>query len=72
MANKSDWSGADKYSVGVLAGCLYEKLANNIISLVGTAEQLLKWVEKSNPEAADLFRERIERARKELLSQDTD
>lgn len=70
MAKKNDWSGAEKLGVGVLSGCLHEKLANNIVSLISAAEQLLKWVENSNPEAADLFRERIKKAREELLSQD--
>lgn len=71
MAKKTDWSGAEKYSVGVLAGCLHEKLTENIVSLVGASEQLLEWVEKTNPEAADLFRGRIEKARNELLTQET-
>ena len=70
MAKKSNWSGAEKLGIGVLSGCLHEKIVNNIVSLIGAAEQLLEWVEKSNPEAAELFRHRIEKARKELLSQD--
>ena len=66
---KNDWSGAERYGVGLLAGCLHEKLANNIVSLVGAAEQLCKYVEKTNPEAAGIFKKHIEKARKELLTQ---
>ena len=69
MARKSDWGGAEKFGVGVLAGCLQEKVSENIISLIGASESLLEWVEKSNPDAAKLFRDTIEKAKKELLTQ---
>ncbi len=68
MAKKNSWNGAEKHGVGVLAGCLYEKLSENIVALVTASEQLLEWVEKDNPEAASLFRDRITKARDELLT----
>lgn len=68
---KNDWSGAEQFGVGVLAGCLAEKL-QNIISLITAAEQLLSYVEKTNPKAAALFKSRIEKARDELLTKTKD
>lgn len=69
MSKRNDWSGAEKYGVGVLAGCLHEKLTENILSLINSSEQLLEWAEKMNPEVAEIFRDRIKKARNELLTQ---
>ena len=70
MAKKSNWMGAERYGVGQLAGCLHEKL-NHVVSLVGASEALLDWLDKGDDkqkQAAAIFRDTINTAKKNLLS----
>ena len=68
MAKENDWFGAEKFSAGVLAGCLYEKLTNNLVSLLSSAKLMLKELETLNPKTAALHKKTIDKAEKELLS----